>query len=648
MGDASKEINVEGETGFLKIITLAKKSEDLLVCIALAAMVGLSIIGIVLRPFDTGIEGSDLFITHLTLLVGILGSALAAREGRLLSLSTAEAFLGSRGKLLVKVFSSGVGAAISFWLMAAGYLFVATTPTDDILALGIPVWIIQALLPIGFGIITIRILLTSADAWRWRIASLAIALFIIGFSIYSWVDPEDPPSWIPFISDMSSDTLQNLFIVEPEQVFVPGLILLVVATLLGLPIFAMLGGAALLLFFINDYELAASVAVDHYQVVKNDTFPTIPLFTLAGYFLADGGASKRLVRLFNALFGTLRGGPAIVTVAVCAFFTSFTGASGVTILAIAALLMPVLRSAGYSEKSSLGLLTCAGSLGMLFPPCLPVILYAIIANQEIGMMFLGGLIPGIIDVAMIGAFGIWLAKSNKNNDGTCGKTFDFTEAYKAVLACFWELMIPVVALIGIFGGWATPVEAAAITAFYTFIVEVVIYRDLHIFRDVPKTMTKCGLLIGGVLLILGVAMGFTNYLIDAEVPTQVVDWVKGTIHSPFAFLLCLNLLLIIVGCLMDVFSAIIVMVPLIIPLGVAYGIDPIHLGIIFLANLELGYITPPIGMNLFLSSYRFNKPMLEVCRSVIPFLLIRVVTVLLITYIPFLTTWLPHYLYPNG
>ncbi|MHC4874029.1 MAG: TRAP transporter large permease [Planctomycetota bacterium] len=638
MAEDNKKLIDDKETGF---IAYFKSGENLLVCIALAAMVILPVIGIILRPFETGIEGSDLFVTHLTLLVGILGSALAAREGRLLSLSTAEAFLKGWGKTLVNVFSSGVGAAISFFLMFAGILFVETTPADEILALGIPVWYVQSLLPIGFAIITLRIVWKSSEKWQWKGLTLLISLLTVGFFFYAWVDPDSPPEWMPILRDMEPEEISKWFLLEPESVLIPGVVLLVIAPLLGLPIFAMLGGAALLLFFVEDYELAASVAVDHYQVVKNATFPTIPLFTLAGYFLAEGGASERLIRLFKALFGSLRGGPAIVTVAVCAFFTSFTGASGVTILAVAALLMPVLASSGYKERDSLGLLTCAGSLGMLFPPCLPVILYAIIANQEIEMMFLGGLMPGMLAVAMVGAYGVWLAGPGKEGNH---QKFDMKEALLSMKACFWELMIPVVALVGIFGGWATPVEAAAVTAFYTFIVEVFIYRDLHLTKELPHATTKCGLLVGGVLLILGVAMGFTNYLIYAEVPSNVVDWVKASIESPLAFLLCLNLLLIIVGCLMDVFSAIIVMVPLIVPLGVAFGIDPIHLGIIFLANLELGYITPPIGMNLFLSSYRFGKPMMEVCRSVLPFLLIRIIYVLLVTYIPFLTTWLPNLL----
>jgi len=693
----------------------ARRGEDLLVCLALAAMMLLPVAGIVLRRFQTGIEGSSAFVTHLTLIVGMLGGAIAARERRLLSLSVAESVLRGWARTLVQVVASGVGAAVSVWLCVASCGFVVSTPADQILALGIPVWIVQALLPVGFGVIALRILWRSADAWRWRGAATLLCLLILGVCIYAWIDPDAPPAWLAWLSPV---TLKSWIPLEPPQLLVPGMVVLVLATLMGLPIFAMLGGLALLLFFVDDCELAASVAIDHYRVVNNESFPALPLFTLAGYFLAEAGASRRLIRVFQALFGGLRGGPAIVTVVVCAFFTSFTGASGVTILALAALLMPVLLSAGYEERTALGLLTGSGSLGMLFPPCLPVILYAIIAEQEIETMFLGGLLPGALLVAVTGCYGVWKAGPMPATDPVPGPrrsvlAYVVALAWEALIPCFfvlhwkvqgwtgvgsvdptaalrdtailvailevavywrlnaaivgwlagrgallepyeavrdsrWELRIPLVALIGIFSGWATPVEAAAVTAVYAFFVETCIYRDLHLLRDVPRVMARCGLLVGGVLLILGVAMGFTNYLIFAQVPDAVVGWVRQGIESRWVFLLCLNGLLIIVGCLMDVFSAIIVMVPLIVPLGNAFGVDPVHLGIIFLANLELGYITPPIGMNLFLSSYRFGKPMTEVCRAIVPILIVQIVGVLLITYLEPLTTWLPRLVMGSG
>jgi tripartite ATP-independent transporter DctM subunit len=427
---------------------------------------------------------------------------------------------------------------------------------------------------------------------------------------------------------------------------VPGLVALLVAVVLGAPIFVMLGGAALILFWGEDIPIA-SISLTHYSMVTNPTLPTLPLFTLAGYFLAEGGASKRLIRVFQAWLGQFRGGPAIVTVLACAFFSSFTGASGVTILALGGLLMPVLMGAGYSERSTLGILTGSGGLGLLFPPSLPLILFAIVAGSNatgagvtIEKMFLAGLGPGVLLVGMA----IWLGIRLGPKSTGIRRGFDRGEAGRAVWAAKWELLLPLVALVALFGGFATPVEAAAVTAFYAFVVETFFYRDFKGPRDVARVMAECGLLVGGVLLILGVALGFTNYLVDAQIPSRAVEWVTGTVHSKYAFLLALNLCLLVVGCVMDMFSAIVVVVPIIVPLGIAYGVDPIHLGIIFLANLELGLLTPTAGINIFLSSYRFKKPVLQVSRAVIPMQCVLIVGLLLITYFPALTTFLPHWL----
>jgi tripartite ATP-independent transporter DctM subunit len=396
----------------------------------------------------------------------------------------------------------------------------------------------------------------------------------------------------------------------------------------------------------------ATIPLKHHSLVTSQSLPTIPLFTLAGYFLAESGASKRLVRVFQALVGSLRGGPAIVTALVCAFFTSFTGASGVTILALGALLMPVLRSARYSERDALGLLTGAGSLGLLFPPCLPVILYSIIASTTMAnlnvasvsvnsvtmeKMFLGGLIPGALMVVLTAWWGI----RRQPREAATARAFDFIETRRAIWDAKWELLLPVVAIGALFSGFATPVEAAAVTAAYALLISTVVHRDLHPIRDLPRVMTECGLLVGGVLLILGVALGFTHYLVLEQIPDQLVEWSTHSIQSKWLFLLGLNVVLLFVGGLIEIYAAIVVVVPLLVPVGIAFGIDPIHLGIIFLANMELGFLAPPVGLNLLLSSYRFNKPILEVMRAVIPMLLVLLAGVLLITYVPWLTTWLP-------
>ena len=598
-----------------------REVENLLVALALAALVLLPLGEIVLRKvFQTGISGATTFQQHLTLLIGLLGGALAAREHRLLTLSTLIDVLKGQGRVFARVFSSAFAAGISVFLcVAAAQLVQAEREAGKILAYGIPVWTIQLVMPLSFGVIALRVLWHAAESWRGRL----VALLLAGGMVWTGLQPP----------------------IAPETLVLPALVTLLLAVVLGAPIFVLLGGAALILFWGQDLPIA-SISLTHYSMVTNPTLPTVPLFTLAGYFLAEGGASKRLIRVFQALLGQFRGGPAIVTVVACAFFTSFTGASGVTILALGGLLMPVLMSAGYSERSTLGLLTGCGGLGLLFPPSLPLILYAIVASLNakaggvtIEKMFLGGLGPGLLLVAMAAWLGIRLGPKEE-----AGRpAFNRAEAGRAIWAAKWELLLPVVALVALFGGLATPVEAAAVTALYAFVVEAFVYHDFKQAREVPRIMADCGLLVGGVLLILGVALGFSNYLIDAQIPTLAAEWVTAVVKSKYAFLLAVNLCLLVVGCVMDIYSAIVVVVPLIVPLGLAYGIDPIHLGIIFLANMELGLLTPTVGINIFLSSYRFGKPVLQVSRAVIPMQCILVAGVLLITYLPPLTTLLPRW-----
>jgi C4-dicarboxylate transporter, DctM subunit len=590
--------------------------EDLAVSLVLALMVVLPLADIVLRrAIHTGIAGTALIVQHLALIVGMLGGAIAAREGRLLALSTlGDAKLRGLLKSAAGVFTAAVGCTIAAFLSIAGVLFVQTERAGGrVLVYGIAVWAIQLAVPLGFAAIGLRMIYRASDGWPGRLAAVALAaVFVI----------------VALRVPNASSTL-----------FVPALCVLVLAVVVGAPAFVALGGTALILFWWAGEPIAA-IPVSHYSLVTNPSIPSLPLFTLAGYFLAESAAPRRLVRVFDALFGRLRGGPAIVTVIVCTFFTSFTGGSGVTILALGGLLMPILIGARYSERDSLGLVTGAGSLGMLLPPCLPVIVYAIVARVPMEQMFLGGLLPAIL---MMVATAWWGIRRGPRRSGS-GPAFDAREARAALWEAKWELLTPAVAIGALFSGLATTVEAAAVTAFYVFVVEAVLHRDLHVFRDLPRVMTECGLLVGGILLVLGVALGLTNFLVDAEVPAHAVDWTTRVVHSPVLFLLLLNVFLIIVGCLMDIYSAIIIQVPLLVPLGMAYGIDPIQLGIIFLANLELGYLTPPVGLNLYMSSYRFGKPVPVVLRSVLPIIIVLHIGVLVITYVPALTTLLPRWL----
>jgi len=548
----------------------------------------------------------------------MFGGGIAARQGRLLALAPAKTLLRGTMKAGAQCLSGGLAAAISAFLCLASWQYVlAVKPLGKILVYGIPVWVVQLVLPFGFGLIALRLLWHAAAGWRGRLAALLLAAAVAGLALWA---PGSRSNWMAV-----------------------GLVAIGIATLLGAPVFTALGGAALVLFWGHELPVLP-VPLKHYSLTTNDTLPSIPIFTLAGYFLAESGASQRLVRVFQALAGQLRGGPAIVTALVCAFFTSFTGASGVTILALGGVLLPVLLAARYSERAALGLLTGAGSLGMLFPPCLPLILYAIVANQSahaditIKEMFLGGIGPGILLVILTAWWGI---RQGPKDPGS-RQPFRWSEAGSAIWAAKWELLIPVVAIGALFTV-PTTAEAAAVTATYTLIVVTIIHRDLHPLRDLPRVVVECGLLVGGVLLILGVALGFTHYLVDAQIPDQVVEWAQRVVTSKWLFLLGLNIVLLFVGGLIEIYAAIVVVVPLLVPVGVAFGIEPVHLGIIFLANMELGFLAPPVGLNLLLSSYRFNKPITEVTRATLPMLLVLVLGVLLITYFSPLTTFLPHY-----
>lgn len=610
--------SVDSQTSATGVRRWLRQAENLLVVWVLVAMMVLPLAEIVLRKlFHSGISNVSGWVQHLTLLVGVLGGALAARDERLLSLSPLTGWLKGMPKVVARIFSHTVAIAVCFALCAASIAFVVQErKLGQEIAYGVPKWWIQLALPIGFGGVGIRLIWHSGGAWLARGVTIALTIIVGAVLLRSGL--------------------------EPGTAMVPALCVLGLATLLGAPIFVTLGGAALILFWGHE-EPVAVVPLKHYSLVTNSTLPSIPLFTLAGYFLAEGGASRRLVRVFLAWFGALRGGPAIVTALVCAFFTSFTGASGVTILALGGLLMPVLLAARYSERSALGLLTSAGSLGLLFPPCLPLILFVIVANVSanagitLEQIFLAGVGPGILLVFLTA----WWGVRGAPRDPALLQTFSLTEARQSLWEAKWEIAVPAVALMALFGGWATPVEAASVTAFYAMVTQTIVHRDLRWFKDLPRVITECGLLVGGVLLILGVALGFTHWLIDAQVPDLLIDWVTSRLSSKWAFLLAVNGFLLVVGCLMDIFSAIVVVVPLLVPLAMKFGIHPLHFGIVFLANMELGYLTPPVGMNLFLSSYRFQKPMTEVTRSVLPMLGILLLGVLIITYVPPLTLWLP-------
>lgn len=411
--------------------------------------------------------------------------------------------------------------------------------------------------------------------------------------------------------------------------------LLALLAFLGAPLFTIIGAVAMLAFGAAGYEPSLVVA-ELYRIAINPTLVAIPLFTFAGYLLAESKAPVRLVNLARAMFGWIPGGLAVVALLTCALFTAFTGASGVTIVALGALLFPMLLQESYPERFSLGVITTSGSLGLLFPPSLPLILYAITSQTSIDRLFAGAFLPGLLLLFALGGYGIWVGRRAR----VPRTPFRVQSALAATRAAVWEIPIPIIVLGGIYSGYFTATEAAAVTAFYVFVVQVFVTRDLKLFTDIPRVMRDSMLLVGAIFMIIGSAMGLTNYLIDEEVPAKLFEWVSQFISSPLVFLIVLNLFLIVVGMMMDIFSAIFVVVPLIIPIARQYGIDDTHLAVIFLANLEIGYLTPPVGLNLFISSLRFERPLLTVVRATLPFIVILLAALMIITYVPELSLWL--------
>lgn len=406
---------------------------------------------------------------------------------------------------------------------------------------------------------------------------------------------------------------------------------LVLLALLGAPLFAVIAASAMLGFLRSDIPLSA-MAIEIFGIAETPILIAIPLFTLAGYVLSESGAPGRLVRLTGVLFGWMPGGLAIVSIVACALFTAFTGASGVTIIALGALLYPALAQAGYRPRFNLGLVTAAGSLGLLFAPSLPLILYGIVAEVSIDDLFVAGVLPGVLMMAAMSAYCVWVNRGIRVPLGD----FSFEKLIEAVRDAAWELPLPVVVLGGIYSGYFAVSEAAAVTAVYVVLAEVVIRGDIE-WRQLPGIMRESMVLVGGILLILGVSLASTNYMIDAGVPQQLVGLVDRFVDGPTSFLLWLFVFLLLLGAILDIFSALVLVVPLILPVAAQFGIDPIHLGIVFLATMQLGYLTPPVGLNLFIASYRFKQSIIGVYIATLPFLLILLLTVLIITFMPSLS-----------
>jgi len=418
-------------------------------------------------------------------------------------------------------------------------------------------------------------------------------------------------------------------------------LILIFLAIFGTPLFAVILAVSILGFHYLGVNLSV-IAIEIYRIADTPVLVALPLFTFAGYILAESQTSHRLVRLTRAFIGCMPGGLAVVAFIACAFFTAFTGASGVTIVALGALLYPALTEAGYRDKFSLGLVTSSGSLGLLLPPSLPLILYGIIAQQmnigknvAINDLFLAGIFPALLMVLMLSLWGLW---ENRRNPIPC-EPFSSKKAVAALRESIWEIPLPFFVLGGIYGGFFAISEAAAVTAMYVMVVEVFIYKEIKISR-LPSIMRESMVMVGGILLILGVALASTNFLIDAEVPMRIFNLIQAHVTNKIVFLILLNILLLILGAILDIFSALVIMIPIILPVAVNYGIDPVHLGIIFLANMQIGYFTPPVGMNLFIASYRFDKSITELYKAAIPFMIVLLAALLIITYFPALSLFL--------
>jgi len=587
-------------------LTARRRFADLIATSALLATVGLPLAEMLTRSLMPGLmPGSAALVQHLTLLVAFLGAMLAARDDRLLALATT-AFLPARLHKRLRGAAAFVTVTIVGVLAwSAAVLVVSECEVGDTIGESLPIWLVISVLPIALAVIGGHLVWRSSDSWRGRMvagAGLGAAIWLVA----TRESLGGAPAW-------------------------PLLAIIIGAAALGAPLFAVLGGIAAALLLVSG-EPTVQILIESYSLTTSPTLAAIPLFTLAGFLLAEGQASSRLLGVFRAWFGWLPGGTAMVTVAVCSFFTVFTGGSGVTILALGGLLFPALRREGYGDRFSLGLLTASGSVGLLLPPALPLILFAVVAELPMEDVFLGGLLPGAMMSAALAA----LCVRESIRTQVPRAPFHLTTAIRALLDARWELLLPVIVVTSIFSGVATAVESAALTAGVVLGVQWLWKRELT-SGQVLRATTECVTVVGGVLLILGMAVGLSSYLVSAQVPMRLVAWTEAHIHSPLVFLLALNIFLLAVGCVMDIFSATVVVVPLILPLGAAYGIHPVHLGIIFVANLELGYLTPPVGLNLFLSSYRFERPMLEVAKASLPMLAVLGAVVLLVTYAPWLT-----------
>jgi|WetSurMetagenome_2_1015567.scaffolds.fasta_scaffold00476_6 C4-dicarboxylate transporter, DctM subunit len=592
----------------------ARRAEDALSVLVLAALSLVPVIEISARTFfHTGLLGSTDYVQNLVLWITFAGGMFASREKRHLSVTAGLSIVPAAGRVWVETAVSFISVAVASCLAWAAFSFVKVGIDPSQMAGAVRAQWAAFIMPAGFSVMALRFVAHAPKGILHKTIAAcgagAVALVLI----------VGAPITAKFV--------------------LPLAIVLVLSFPFGTPIFVALGGLAQLYLLGQGGELAAAPN-EAYTMLTGPIMPTIPLFSLAGYLLSESKAGERLVRLFRALFGWMPGGLTLMAILVSAFFTTFTGASGVTVIALGGLLSFILVKSGYKKGFSEGFVTACGSLGLLFPPSLAVILYGVVSHVNIRHLFVAGLLPGFFVVAVMAILGAINSRKNK----VPRAAFDAREAAVALKESAWEVLLPAFILVGFFKGFFTLVETGAMSVLYVVFIEVFVTRDIKI-RNLPSAVLSCVPIVGGVLVILASAKGLSYCVIDAEIPLKLSAWAQTAIHSKYVFLLLLNAALLVVGCFMDIFSAIIVVVPLIAPLGVAFGIEPVHLGIIFLTNLEIGYLMPPVGINLQLASFRFGESLPSMYRRIFPFVLALFAAVLAITYLPFLSTWLVHVIY---
>jgi tripartite ATP-independent transporter DctM subunit len=583
----------------------------------------------------TGLPNETLIITHLLLVLGLFSGMTAANEDAHLAIGLIQYVKNETLVRRLKIITGTVSVFVTVIIAwtAASFIKMALVPSKPVLFF-IPDSFFALAMPLGYLVIAVRFALKTPVSGLKRVipfAALALGTVVSFPQVTRLIWGFDMPEFVLAMDDL----LRNAAFFFRT----PGIILLVCCTLAGMPLFTVIGGISLFLMQGSGGTVDV-VANQIYTSLTGESIIAIPLFTLTGFFLSESKAGLRLVETFRAFFGWLPGGLIIVSVIICAFFTSFTGASGITILALGGILYSILNeSSVYKEKFSVGLLTSSGSIGLLFPPSIPILLVAATTQTNTLHLFLGGIFPGILLALSMIIFGVAVSLKSKIPRAR----FEARKAAVSLKASAFEILLPLLLLGGYFTGILSTVEIGAVSVIYVFVVEVLIRKDIKL-SEVKNVFAKAMPIIGGILSILALSSALSYYIVDTQAPQNFARWMQSAITSSVAFLIMLNIFLLVVGCLIDIFSAILIVLPLIVPLGAAYGIDPVHLGIIFLINLEAGFLTPPVGLNLFFASYRFNKPFVEVCRYVFPFLIIQLAVVFLVTFVPFFSTFLKNLL----